>query len=188
MLLLLVLSNWRLCCAQEIKPISKRQFESGIRPASLDKRMVPKYSSKKGVKIEGCRMLENDPDDPNSQHYELLGVYERMNNIYWVLDGSYNGFTVIGVNKNNCMRYNINGMPLIYGDFVCCFNDERTTDLRDNFSVWQYDKGGLKMVKKYEINTENNHIDDKNGVRFSSDGKWVYYLTVSHGYVAMKIK
>lgn len=167
--------------------ISKTQFLAGRKPAQP---ALPKQgytTGISGVKVGGCPLLKSRYADTDYLKYTALGTFQAAPTLFFARATEYNGYAVVALDASSCRRYALTGTPLLSGNCLVCFNDQETTDLQDTLSVWRLTTAGqLVLRKKIPLPKSQLHYDPSQ-VRFSLDGRRLYYLNVARQYVAVEL-
>lgn len=167
--------------------ISKSQFLGGKKPAALTLPGQGYRVNKAGLRIGQCPLLNNITAVTEQLAYTPLGVSQAAPALFFSKATDYNGYFVVATNSKTCRSVILSGYPLLNGRQLVCFNDQETTDVQDVISVWSLTADG-KLTLRHKIPPPKNHIHySPDEVRFSPDGRQLYYLNTAQQYVAVRL-
>lgn len=183
---------WFYCClpakqpicqpplVPEVSTISKAICLSGRRPARLRLQANPAVlATKNGVRVRGCAYWKNVDTNEQTVCYNYRGLTPTVMPLLAIEKGTYAGHSYLLLQPATCQRYVLSGEPFFYGDKLVCFNEEQTTDRIDFVQVWRVQPdGSLHLHKTVPLGLNHNHADDYHTIRFSPDGKYLYYQNV----------
>lgn len=174
--------------SQALQPISSAAFRQGVAPEAYRKPTIAPAAFKKGVKLGACGTWKNNDADATYYTYTQVGTVAHIPTLVLLEKGTYRGPSYVLLETSTCKQAHLRGFPFKQGATLVCFNEAETTDRRDSLCVYQLRATRLRLVRKQALSPtwRYGHSDNRQ-VRFSKDGRYVYYLSVANGYFACKL-